>query len=721
MSEYHKVRTASDGQIVTNLNKDGKVYKRSIPDIAAEIPLIPEAELEERGTEKYHSDSEPSASKKWGVAWYKQEYPSNMETVNTTDPEQLVQDVSSTAVLTPLDDDLVGEIQEIKDRGNWTGRFDFLMSLLGYSVGLGNVWRFPYLAYSNGGGAFLFPFILMLLLLGIPLMFMELAFGQFAALGPAVIYDRFCPLFHGLGYGMITVSGLVAIYYTVIIGWCILYLFLSFTAELPWEKCGEWATEYCYAHREAEACHAVNHSVYYHRQCYNESMAELFNITELAKNQTRHAPAQDFFEQGVLNMSTGIENMGNIQWKIALCLLAAWTLTFAALSKGVKSTGKVVYFTALFPYVVLCILFFRGITLPGSIVGIEYYLTPRFDKLGDAKVWSDAAAQIFFALSPAWGGLITLSSYNKFHNNCFKDAMIVSIGNICTSIFAGFVIFSIIGYLAQELNMPVDKVVDQGAGLAFIVYPDVVTRLPVSPLWSILFFVMMITLGMGSEFALLETVLTAVQDTYPQLRSKKTWVVFVVCIIGFLCGLSVTTSGGMYLLQLMDAYVSSWMVFVMAALECIIVGWIYGGERFIEDIELMIGRQQRSFHTYFKVFWQFLSPITLLGVLAFNLIQYRPLKFDKYVYPVWANGLGWLLSLIPMLFIISLMIYQLKNVAPRELSLGEKFRYLLKPSKEWGPAHKVPTFKLEEDEIVGDNNTISNPNFSSSNPFETKI
>ncbi|XP_048731298.1 sodium- and chloride-dependent glycine transporter 1-like isoform X2 [Ostrea edulis] len=686
-----------------NINYDGTHGQNNDVDDEVQVDLL-------RGTEKYQDESEMATGKKnkWGVAYYKQEYPERELDDDVNPNEQLVQDVSSTAVLTPLDDDLVGEVKELEDRGNWSGRFDFLMSLLGYSVGLGNVWRFPYLAYSNGGGAFVFPFVLMLLLLGIPLMFLELSLGQYAALGPSVLFDRLCPLFHGIGYGMISVSGIVSLYYTVIIGWCILYLFTSFTSELPWEKCHpEWASEYCYSYKDADACHQVAGQVYYKQVCYNATVALEQNISLLASNVTKHAPAQDFFERGVLDQSGGIEDIGIPQWKITLCLLCAWIMTFAALSKGVKSTGKVVYFTALFPYVVLFILFFRGVTLPGAADGIIYYLTPRFDKLGEAKVWSDAAAQIFFALSPAWGGLITLSSYNQFHNNCFKDSLIVGIGNICTSIFAGFVIFSIIGYLAHELQMPIDKVVDQGAGLAFIVYPDVVTRLPISPLWSILFFVMMITLGMGSEFALLETMMTAVQDTFPQLRAKKTYVVAVVCFIGFLGGLSVTCNGGVYILQLMDNYVSSWSVFLMAGLESVMIGWIYGADRFIRDIEMMIGVRGPFFHRFFTLFWKFLSPLTLIFVFLFNLIQYKPLEFGDYVYPMWSNGIGWILSLIPIIFISTITISKILK-APQEKSIIERVKFLLKPSPAWGPAHKVPTFDINEP----DEGMISNPNFS---------
>ncbi|XP_012946005.1 sodium- and chloride-dependent glycine transporter 1 [Aplysia californica] len=631
--------------------------------------------------------------------------------------DQLVQDVSSTAVLTPLDDDLVGEPQEVDDRGNWSGRFDFLMSLLGYSVGLGNVWRFPYLAYNNGGGAFLFPFILMFILLGFPLMFFELGFGQFAALGPAAIFDRICPILNGIGYGMVAVSAMVAFYYTVIIAWAFLYMFKSFTSELPWERCHpDWSTESCYSHKDASECTVVNGSLYYKQRCYNETEVNIFNISSLASNKSdRATPSQDYFEHGILKMSDGINDIGMIRWQIMLCLALTWTLTFLSLSRGVKSVGKVVYFTALFPYLVLTILFFRGVTLDGSKDGIIYYLTPQFDKLIEAKTWVSAAVQIFFALSPAWGGLITLSSYNKFHNDCYKDALIVGVGNICTSVFAGFVIFSIVGYLAKELNMPVDEVVEQGPGLAFIVFPDVVTRLPLPPLWSFLFFFMLITLGMGSEFALLETVMTAVQDTYPPFRAKKVYVVLVVSILGFLGGLAICAEGGMYVLQLMDTYAASYGVFIMAILECIIIAWIYGADRFLQDLEMMIGRHSRAWHLFFTTFWKFLTPATLIFLLAFNFYDYSRMKYGHKVYPVWAEIVGWFMAFVPVVIIISMGVWKFLRT-PADKSLQEKIRRMFHPTNKWGPAHKVPKFDLDVE--TGKARTVTNPGFGTP---ETRI
>ncbi|EDX08437.1 GD11799 [Drosophila simulans] len=589
-----------------------------------------------------------------------------------------------------------GAVESEHERGTWTGRFDFLLSLLGYSVGLGNVWRFPYLCYNNGGGAFLIPFTIMLVIAGLPLMFMELSFGQYAALGPVAVYRRFCPLFRGLGTGMILVSAIVMLYYNLIIAWTIFYMFASFAPVLP------WAAD-CFSYAQADQCEATN-GTYYLRTCHNATSAAENNITALALGALKRPPAEEYFNNFVLGLSKGIEETGSIKLSLAACLFLAWTIVFLCLCKGVQSSGKVVYFTALFPYVVLVILFVRGVTLPGASTGILFYLTPDWKQLANAQVWGDAAVQIFFALSPAWGGLITLSSYNKFSNNCYnttlvtncgtfelstksnsRDSLIVAFCNIATSFFAGLVIFSIIGFLAHELNVDVEKVVDQGAGLAFIVYPEVVTRLPVSPVWAVLFFVMLLTLGLDSQFALMETVTTAILDRFPNLRQYKIWVVLSVAIFGYIGGLGFTTNSGMYWLQLMDKYAANWSVLLIAISECILIAWIYGSQRFLNDIQGMIGKRSWFWNFFWGIMWRYITPATLLFILFFNWVEYKPAKYGHYVYPMWADAVGWIVGLLPVL-VIFLVAFQEIWRAPKSLSFRDRIKHLLQPTAEWGPA-----------------------------------
>ncbi|KAK2868914.1 hypothetical protein Q7C36_000785 [Tachysurus vachellii] len=545
------------------------------------------------------------------------------------------------------DDDEEGD--ENKARGNWSNKLDFILSMVGYAVGLGNVWRFPYLAFQNGGGAFLIPYLIMLGLAGIPIFLLEVSLGQFASQGPVSVWKAI-PALQGCGIAMLIISVLIAIYYNIIMCWTLYYLFASFTSLkglLPWTYCtNEWNTA----------------------ECKDKEMLRL------GKDH------QSVCLYNVLHISKGIEYPGDIRWPLAACLFLAWLIVYASLAKGIKSSGKVVYFTATFPYVVLVILLIRGVTLPGAGSGILYFITPKWEKLNDAKVWKDAATQIFFSLSAAWGGLITLSSYNKFHNNCYRDTIIVTCTNSATSIFAGFVIFSVIGFMAHELKVPIERVADEGPGIAFVVYPEALTRLPISPFWAIIFFLMLLTLGLDTMFATIETIVTSVADEFPKyLRKHKPLFTLVCCVSFYILGFPMINESGMYMLQLVDTYAASYSLVILAIFELIGVSYIYGLQRFCEDIEMMIGFQPNRF---WRICWAFVTPTILTFILGLSLYQWKVMTYEDYTYPTWSMVLGWLMVIcsviwIPIMFVIKMYI------APG--TFIERLKLVCSPQPDWGP------------------------------------
>lgn len=151
----------------------------------------------------------------------------------------------------------------------------------------------------------------------------------------------------------------------------------------------------------------------------------------------------------ILHISEGIEQMGGIVWPLLLCDVIAWIVIFGCIAKGVQSVGKVVYFTATFPFAILAVLLVRGVTLPGALEGIKFYIMPQWSQLLNLRVWADAAIQIFFSLGPGWGGIVNMASYNQFKNNTKLDSIIIPIVNCGTSILAGFVVFSVLGYFSR--------------------------------------------------------------------------------------------------------------------------------------------------------------------------------------------------------------------------------------------------------------------------------
>ncbi|KAI4830184.1 hypothetical protein KUCAC02_001834, partial [Chaenocephalus aceratus] len=477
------------------------------------------------------------------------------------------------------------EGDENKARGNWTNKLDFILSMVGYAVGLGNVWRFPYLAFQNGGGAFLIPYLTMLGIAGVPIFLMEVALGQFASQGPVSVW-KCIPALQGCCSAAVCPRLTPA-------GCCV--------------NCRHPPTQIHVSAptNSVDSCilrdrnfTSIKNSSFCLSANTMGNLSKLLNMT-VDGNHTYVSPSEEYFKYNVLHISKGIEFPGDIRWPLAGCLMLAWLIVYASLAKGIKSSGKVVYFTATFPYVVLVILLIRGVTLPGAFNGILYFITPKWEKLWSAKVWKDAATQIFFSLSAAWGGLITLSSYNKFHNNCYRDTIIVTCTNSATSIFAGFVIFSVIGFMAHELKVPIEQVADEEA----------LTRLPLSPFWAIIFFLMLLTLGLDTMFATIETIVTSVSDEFPKyLRKNKPLFTLIFCAIFFVCGFPMITENGMFMLQLVDTYAASYSLVIIAICELLGISYLYGLQRFCEDIEMMIGFQPNRF---WRICWGFVTPTIL--------------------------------------------------------------------------------------------------------------
>ncbi|RUS80653.1 hypothetical protein EGW08_011603 [Elysia chlorotica] len=519
---------------------------------------------------------------------------------------------------------------------------------------------------------------------------------------------------------MVMVSAMTGLYYNMILAWALHYMFASFTSDLPFASCDNyWNSNNCKLKWPSAPCDQAGETRAADGTCVDTDgeTSGLWNRTLFSAVTGRNltSPSQEYWEGRVLRFSSGIENFGEPKWDLVLCLLLAWVICFLCLLKGIKTTGKVVYFTAIFPYVVLVILFFRGVTLDNASEGIRFFITPNFEKLIDANVWKDAANQIFFSMSIAGGGLITLSSYNRFHNNILRDSLIVAIGDSFTCVLGGFVIFSYLGYMAGQLEVGVEDVAADGAGLAFVVYPEAVSNLPPPTLWALLFFFMLLTLGLDSQFAMIETVLTGVLDQYPKYRPKKTLVIFCICCILFILGLPLTCPGGMYLLQLMDNYVGGMTLIILGFVELVAIVLVYGVNRFCQDIHLMTGSTNFLF---WKVTWCALSPLTILFIFIFMFVDYKRSTYDDYTYPVWADVLGWGFCLASVLAIPIVMLFLLSRETETD-SLSEKIKLLSMPTIYWGPALKkhralvtyVDGFQVDPVQGLRPRTAFSNPAF----------
>jgi NSS family neurotransmitter:Na+ symporter len=482
---------------------------------------------------------------------------------------------------------------------HWNTRFAFIMAAIGSAVGLGNVWRFPYVCYENGGGAFLIPYFVALFTAGIPLMILEFSIGHKARRAPPEAFKKIGKKWEWFGWWSTFVPFTIAIYYVVIMAWCFSYMIYAINLQ--------WGDQ-----------------------------------------------AANFF-QNFLGGTGSITNIGGVSLPIIFGLIAVWVCIFLILYKGVKRIGKVVALTVPIPTILLIILTIRGLTLPGAMEGISYYLTPNFSVLTDVNVWLAAYAQVFFSLGVAQGIMITYASFLKKKSDITNNAFIISLADAGTSFLAGFTVFSVVGYLASAQGIGITALGEQIAGpnLTFITYPTAISLLPfAAAFFGVIFFIALLTFGIDSAFSMIEPVSSGIHQKWKISKAKTTG---IICLIGFFLSLFFTMGNGLHLVDILDHFVANFGLVLIGLIECIILGWMYTLHRLRkhanETSEIKIGK-----------WWEYLIkiviPVVLITLLVMSIINNIT---DPYMgYPWWVIiGVG----VIPVvsIVIISLILSKIRN------------------------------------------------------------
>uniref|UniRef100_A0AAQ6IVL2 Solute carrier family 6 member 17 n=1 Tax=Anabas testudineus TaxID=64144 RepID=A0AAQ6IVL2_ANATE len=426
-----------------------------------------------------------------------------------------------------------------------------------------------------------------------------------------------------------------------------------------------------------------------------------------------------FWYRQTLNTTSTIAESGGLNVKMTLSLLVAWIIVCLAVIKGIASSGKVMYFSSLFPYVVLFCFLVRGLMLKGSVDGIAHMFTPKLEKMLEPQVWREAATQVFFALGLGFGGVIAFSSYNKIDNNCHFDAVLVSFINFFTSILATLVVFAVLGFKANIMNEKcvvenAEKILGylnsnvlshdlipphvnfshlttsdyaemygvikavkegsfaqlgldpcvledelnkavQGTGLAFIAFTEAMTHFPASPFWSVMFFFMLINLGLGSMIGTMTGITTPILDAY---KVQKEILTVCCCVVAFLCGLLFVQRSGNYFVTMFDDYSAGLPLTLVVILENVSVAWIYGTKSFMRDLEDMLGFRPCIIYFYL---WKYVSPICLIVLISASVIEMAisPPGYNAWVqelaqerfqsYPPWALAMCFALIIVAVL------------------------------------------------------------------------
>ncbi|PSU49535.1 sodium-dependent transporter [Photobacterium frigidiphilum] len=479
-------------------------------------------------------------------------------------------------------------------REQWGSRPGFILAAVGSAIGLGNIWRFPYMAYENGGGAFFIPYLFAMISAGIPFMIMEFALGHKLRGAAPRAFSKLGVKLEWLGWFQVFIAAVIAVYYVAIIGWAISYLGYSFTQSWGADTNAFFFSEYL----------------------------------QLGEN----SPSK----------------LGNLQMHIVLPMVLAWGITFAAIFTGIKGgieRASKIMMPLLFLMVIGLIT--RVVFLPGALDGVNYLFEPDFSKITDPTVWSAAYGQIFFTLSVGFAIMIAYSSYlpekSDINNNAFMTVLI----NCGFSITSGVLIFAVLGYMAQDQAKPITEVVTAGVGLAFVTIPAAINLLPAPYILGPLFFLALVVAGLSSHISIIEAVTSAVIDKLNWSRKKAA---SVVCGVGFAVSMAFATNGGLLLLDLVDYFINNVALLASCLVELIVIGWLLK----ISDIrDYANDISDFSIGKWFEICIRFISPIMLAVILATNLWKTFNEGYGGYEMSDLLM-LGW--GLVAAMFVVAVII-----------------------------------------------------------------
>ncbi|NRA55208.1 MAG: sodium-dependent transporter [Gammaproteobacteria bacterium] len=485
-------------------------------------------------------------------------------------------------------------------REQWGSRAGFILAAVGSAIGLGNIWRFPYMAYENGGGAFFIPYLFAMLTAGIPFMIMEFGLGhKYRGSAPKTL-ARIGAKYEWLGWFQVMIAAIIAVYYVAVIGWAISYLGMSFTQS--------WGAD-----------------------------TNAFFFSEYLK-LGENSPT----------------NLGSFQWHIALPMVLAWAISFAAINGGVKAgieRASKIMMPLLFIMVIA--LIGRMVFLPGALDGLNYLFQPDFSKIMDPKVWSAAYGQIFFSLSVGFAIMMAYSSYLPEKSDINNNAVMTVLINCGFSIVAGILIFSILGYMAQEQGKPLTEVVTAGVGLAFVTIPAAINLLPAPYILGPVFFFALVVAGLSSHISILEAVTSAFIDKLNWSRKKAA---AIVCGSGLVISMAFATNGGLLLLDLVDYFINNIALLTSCIIELVIVAWLFklsDIRKYVNDIS------DFSIGTWFEICLRFISPAILAIILGTNIYKTVTEGYGGYA-TFELVILGW--GLIAAMFIVAVVINKSSRV-----------------------------------------------------------
>lgn len=477
-------------------------------------------------------------------------------------------------------------MSDSEDVPKWDSNLNFLLAMIGSAVGLGNIWRFPYVAYTNGGGAFMLPYIISIICMGIPMLFLEYGAGYKFKSGLSKIVRKINTKYEYIGWFMLASTFFILTYYVCVVAWDLLYVPLSFYKG--------WGSN-----------------------------------------------PDAFFNNVILQSSADVGGLLHVVLfvfiAVVLIWLLLWFISHRNINDGVGLFNKILT-PSLFVMMIVIVAF--ALTLPGAGVGVAKLLTPDWSSIGNLDIWLAALSQIMFSLSLGMSIVIAYSSYLPDDTNIPKSALTVAIANSSFEVFTAVGIFSILGFMSTTQNIPIDQLVTQGTGLAFVAFPQIFNVMGIlGYILGPLFFLCLLFAGLTSNISIIEPIALAISNKFKLPRDRA---VTITIVAGFIVSMFYVTSFGSTLVGITDTFVNQFGVVLNVILEIVLFTWIYNVDKFLPGINknatfLRLG-------TFWKALVKYVLPIILFVIWV------------KGLYGVFADNDIVTMSVEVVLFILLLVL-----------------------------------------------------------------
>jgi len=428
--------------------------------------------------------------------------------------------------------------KNVYHRERWSSRPAFYFAAVGSAVGFGNIWRFPSLVYEFGGGAFFIPYFLSLLFIGLPILVLEIALGQYYESGDVEVFAGIHPRLRGVGLSSIACGYMGMTYYSLLIAWVTNAFFDSFSNSM-------WSDE---------------------------------NLTE--------SEAVNYFNQQITGAFTAGPDLKptRIVWANVGYSLFVWFVIYVCVAFGVKVTGRITYFTVGLPIVLLLAILGRSLSLEGASEGVAMYLHTDFSVLSEQpEIWVKACGQVFFSLSICFGAMTAYASHCPRDEPAFRNSCVIAVSNSLFSFVSGFAVFATLGYCSELQGTEIHEMSAGGFGLIFGSFPVALSTLPGGEHWIRGFYLMLFLLGIDSAFSFMDACLVSLNDSalFEGVDMRKT--AACVAVVSWLFSLIYATDAGLFLSDVIDYYINFVMLLV-GAFQCFAAGWMYNIEEQVDNV-----------------------------------------------------------------------------------------------------------------------------------------